>query len=230
MHPDFWHERWQRGEIGWHRDDINVHLQEHWHRVGAEPGTQVLVPLCGKTRDLLWLAAQGHPVLGVEVSAIAVEAFFSDNTLSPAVSDQGAFRRYAVDELEILCGDFFDLTPAQVSRVGAIYDRASLIALPPSMRADYAAHLKALTGPGTRGLLITLEYPQNEMAGPPFSVPEPEVQRLLGTAFDPAPLRDLDVLAEHPRFQERGLTRLRERIYLLTRRGNGPSTPSAASI
>jgi len=158
MHPDFWHERWQRGEIGWHRDDINVHLQEHWHRVGAEPGTQVLVPLCGKTRDLLWLAAQGHPVLGVEISAIAVEAFFSDNALSPAVNDQGAFRRYAVDELEILRGDFFDLTPAQVSRVGAIYDRASLIALPPAMRPLYAEHLQALTKPGTQGLLITLEY------------------------------------------------------------------------
>ena len=112
MQPEFWYERWQRGEIGWHLKEVNAHLEQHWRRLGTPAGAQVLVPLCGKTRDLLWLGAQGHRVLGVELSPIAVEAFFAENGLSPQVSAEGPFRRYQVDEIAILCGDFFHLSAA----------------------------------------------------------------------------------------------------------------------
>ena len=218
MTPDFWHERWQRGEIGWHLDEINVHLQQHWQRLDVVPHSQVLVPLCGKSRDLLWLAAQGHRVLGIEISPIAVETFFAENQLVPSVSQEGAFRRYQVDEIELRCGDFFDLPASHTTDVSALYDRASLIALPPTMRGRYAEHLSSLVQTGTKMLLITLEYAQDEMAGPPFSVTEPEVVELFRTAFDITRLNALDVLAENPRFQERGLTRLREKVYGLQRR------------
>jgi thiopurine S-methyltransferase len=213
MQPEFWHERWRRGEIGWHQDAINLHLQEHWPPPETPRDARVFVPLCGKTRDLLWLAGEGHRVLGVEISPIAVEAFFSENGLTPAVTDEPLFRRYGVDEIEILCGDFFDLVPEQLAGVDAVFDRASLIALPPETRPRYARHLQGLLAPHTRILLVTLEYEQSEMDGPPFSVTESEVAALLGGRFAITKVDELDVWAENPRFQQRGLTRLVEQVF-----------------
>jgi thiopurine S-methyltransferase len=215
MDPDFWHQRWQRGETGWHQDEINLHLQEHWSRLGVAPTEQVFVPLCGKSLDLLWLAGQGHPVLGVEISAVGVESFFRENGLKPQITDAPPFRRYRVDELTVLCGDFFALTPGHLQGVTAVFDRASLIALPPELRPRYAEHLQGLLRPETRILLVTLDYDQAEMAGPPFSVGEEEVRKLLGGRFDIRRLAELDVWAENPRFQQRGLSRLLERVYEL---------------
>jgi thiopurine S-methyltransferase len=215
VNPDFWHERWCRGEIGWHASETNVHLQEHWPRLGVAPGEPVFVPLCGKSLDLLWLAGQGHHVLGVEISGLAVDAFFSENALSAKITEEPPFLCYRAAELEILCGDFFDLTGTQLGGVTALFDRASLIAMPPESRLRYGAHLQGLLPPEARGLLITLEYDQEEMSGPPFSVEEGEVRALLGGRFDIRRLARVDVLAENQRFRERGLTRLVEQVYAL---------------
>jgi thiopurine S-methyltransferase len=213
IQPEFWHERWQRGETGWHLPEINLHLQEHWPRIGVTG--RVLVPLCGKTLDLLWLAGQGLRVLGVEISPIAVEALFRDNGLTPVVTDEPPFQRYRLDEIEVLCGDFFALNPGHVGEVAAVYDRASLIALPPDWRRRYVEHLTGLLNPTTRVLLITLDYDQVEMAGPPFSVQDSEVIALFGTRFEVRRLADLDVLGETPSLRSRGVTSLRERVYAL---------------
>jgi thiopurine S-methyltransferase len=215
MQPQFWHERWQRGETGWHLNEINLHLQGHWPRLDAQASGRVLVPLCGKTLDLLWLAGQGHRVLGVELSPIAVEALFREQGLTPQVMEEPPFRRYRVDELEVLCGDFFDLDLAHLGVVDAVYDRASLIALPPDLRPRYAERIKALIHGRTRILLITLDYDQAEMGGPPFSVQGPEVEALFGDRFDIRPLAAVDALAESPAIRARGVTRLMERVYAL---------------
>lgn len=215
MQPEFWHQRWQKGEIGWHLTEINLHLQEHWPRLGVGAGERVLVPLCGQTLDLMWLAGEGHRVLGVELSPIAVEALFRDNGLAPQVVDEPPFLRYRLDEIEVLCGDFFDLDPAHLGEVGAVYDRASLIALPPELRPRYVKHLETLICPETRGLLITLAYDQAQMAGPPFAVRETEVGALFGVRFDIQRLADVDVLAENANFRGRGVTSLREQVYAL---------------
>jgi thiopurine S-methyltransferase len=219
MTLDFWHERWQRGEIGWHLDEINLHLQEHWPRLGVDPGGRVLVPLCGKTLDLAWLVGQGQPALGVELSPIAVEALFRDQGLVPEVTDEPPFRRYRSGALEVLCGDFFDLTQTHLGALDAVYDRASLIALPPETRRRYAAHLMGLLSAETRILLITLDYDQAQMTGPPFAVAAPEVRDLFGERFEIEPLGGMDVLGENPRFRERGLERLLEQVYVLSPRG-----------
>ena len=215
MNPEFWHARWSQGEIGWHQDEINAHLQEHWTRIGTDAGARVFVPLCGKTLDLLWLAGQGHRVLGVEISPLAVDAFFAENALTPEIVEEWPFLRYRVDELEILCGDFFDLTPAHLQGVTAVFDRASLVAMPPQIRARYAEHLHSILQPESGLLLVTLEYDQAEMSGPPFSVEDAEVSALLGDHYRLDRLAELDVLAENERFRQRGLTRLLERVYAL---------------
>lgn len=215
MNPDFWHARWRQGQIGWHEAEVNVQLSEYWPRLGVGPGARVFVPLCGKSLDLLWLASEGHRVLGVEISPLAVDAFFAENALSPEVTDRPPFRRFREGEVEILCGDFFDLAATWVADITGVFDRGSLIAFPPGMRPRYAEHLLRLIGSDARILLITLEYDQAEMSGPPFSVLESEVRDLFRGRFDIDPVERKDVLAEHARFQQRGLTALVEQVYLL---------------
>jgi thiopurine S-methyltransferase len=144
MQPEFWHKRWERGEIGWHQGEINAHLRELWPALSLPRGSRILVPLCGKSLDLLWLASQGHRVLGVEISQVAVEAFFSENGLTPSIAAVPAGTSYRVDEIEILCGDFFALEPEQLGEIGAVYDRAALIAFPPEVRAAYSGRLDRL--------------------------------------------------------------------------------------
>jgi len=213
MDRDFWHERWQRNEIGFHQQEINAHLQDYWAQLAVPAGGLVFVPLCGKSRDLLWLRARGYRVLGVELSPIAVRDFFSENALTPQITRQGGFERYEADGLVILCGDFFDLTPELLQGVAGVYDRASLIALSPELRTRYAGHNAAILPAAAGTLLVTMEYPQNEMSGPPFAVREDEVRRLYEVRYTVTRLFSKDILAENPRFRERGLRALTEKVY-----------------
>lgn len=213
MDPDFWHARWRDSEIGFHQDEINLHLQGFWPQLQAPANSPVFVPLCGKSRDMLWLREQGHEVLGVEISPIAVEAFFRENGLAAVQTEQGAFIRWEFEGLAILCGDFFALQSQDLAGVGCVYDRASLIALPPAMRQRYVAQLKQVLPGRVPMLLVTLEYPQEQMDGPPFSVTEEEVQKLYTPDLQVTRLYEQSILDENPRFRARGLTRLVEKAY-----------------
>lgn len=219
MDPAFWLERWQQNQIGFHQAEINAHLQDFWGVLALPHGSSVFVPLCGKSRDMLWLRAQGHPVLGVEISPIAVNDFFRENGLVPQRRHEGAFERCTADGLEILCGDFFALTSGELAAVAGVYDRASLIALPAEMRARYARHLQHILPAAAEILLITVEYPQAQMDGPPFCVHQAEVEQLYRERYAVTVLYAKDVLAENARFRERGLSALVEKVYRLTPRG-----------
>ena len=221
MEKDFWHSRWSRNEIGFHQEEINSHLQSFWGDLSLPPDDKVFVPLCGKTRDLLWLRDRGHPVLGVELSEIAVDSFFRENGLQPRVSPQGEFKHWEADGLTVLQGDFFQLSPGHLEGVAAVFDRASLIALPASMRTRYAEKLEALLPGETEILLITLEYPQQQMDGPPFAVAEEEVISLYAGRHRVELLHTLDILAENPRFRAKGIDRLEEKVYRLSAAGKG---------
>ena len=223
MNPEFWHQRWQRGEIGWHAEDFNRHLAEHWPRLGVPASQRVFVPLCGKSLDMLWLAGRGHRVLGVELSELAARAFCEDNGLTPEIVDEPPFRRYRIDEVELLVGDFFALTPAHLDGVTACFDRASLIALPPELRPRYARHLAGLLPGGALSLLVSLDYDKSRMSGPPFAVTREEVLELFAPAFEIEPLATFDALVESPKFRERGLERMIEHVYRLRRRA-GPDS------
>ena len=217
MHEDFWQARWARDEIGFHLDEVNPYLLRYWSQLLAQPGERVLVPLCGKTLDLRWLAAQGLQVLGVELSRKAIEDFFAEQGLQPQIEEQGAFVRFRVDAIELWCGDFFALTAADVEQCHLFYDRAALIALPLEMRQRYAAHLQAILPQACRGLLVTLDYPQEQMNGPPFAVPAEQVQAFYDDCWDVRLLARDDVLGENWRFLQRGLTRLEELVFTVRR-------------
>ena len=218
MQPEFWHKRWQSNQIGFHLPEVNPYLQRFWPQLAVEDGARVLVPLCGKSLDLLWLAHQGHEVLGIELSEKAVEDFFSEHHFDPNVSEQGPFKVYRAGSIELWCGDFFKLTAGDVADCSALYDRAALIALPAAMRQQYAAHLNRIMPRESLGLLITLDYDQSQMDGPPFAVLDDEMQGLFAGFWSLKILEDQDVLSESPKFVENGVTRLEERVYRMSSR------------
>ncbi len=218
MQPEFWHKRWQSNQIGFHLPEVNPYLQRFWPQLTLEEGARVLVPLCGKSLDLLWLAHQGHEVLGIELSEKAVEDFFSEHHFDPNVSEQGPFKVYRAGSIELWCGDFFELTAGDVADCTALYDRAALIALPPAMRQQYAAHLNRIMPRESLGLMITLDYDQSQMDGPPFAVLDDEVQGLFAGFWTLKILEDQDVLSESSRFVDNGVTRLEERVYRISGR------------
>ncbi|SDH76086.1 thiopurine S-methyltransferase [Nitrosomonas sp. Nm132] len=216
MEIDYWLERWKQGEIGFHQNETNPYLRQYWQELSLAQGSQVFVPLCGKSRDMLWLHEQGHSLLGVELSAIAVHAFFEENRLSPQRVTSGKFDRYAVNGISILCGNFFDLGKDDLAKVSAVYDRASLVALPPQLRKRYVDHLVNILPAATQILFITFDYPQSEMLGPPFAVSPGEVAALYQQHAEIRLLAQIDVLAQNQRFRERGLSQLQESVFLLT--------------
>lgn len=218
MKKEFWLERWERAEIGFHQNEVNPYLRRFWRELRVARGGEVFVPLCGKSLDMVWLRQQGNFVLGVELSAIAVKDFFHEQGLSPQRVGGAHFDNLIADGMCLACGDFFDLRKNDVAQVSAVYDRASLVALPPEMRERYARHMAEILPSGTHILLIAFDYPQAEMQGPPFSVSVQEVQALYGQYADIRLRGQEDVLDQNPRFKQHGVTRMQENAFLLTLR------------
>jgi len=203
------------GEIGFHQQDFNRHMQHFIDRLGIQPRARVLVPLCGKSRDMVWLADRGYRVTGIEISERAVIDFFEENGLSREIEHKTDAVIYRGESVHLICADFFTVGREDLPHIDAVYDRASLVALPPEMRPLYALHIASLMVPGTCSLLVTLEYPQEEMRGPPFSVTRDEVLRLFAGQYGIENLHSEDCLAREPRFQKKGLSKLDEQVYLL---------------
>jgi len=219
MEHEFWHDRWHKGETGWHRSDVHPELIAQWPKLGLPAKSRVLVPLCGATLDMAWLASQGHEVIGVELSRLAIETFLERHRVRHVVMEEPGFRTYLGGRYQLWCGDLFAMPADTLAGVTAVYDRASLIAFPPEMRQRYARFLSQRLSPGTKGLLITFVYNQSEMNGPPFSVPEDEVRRLLGAHFDIEKVETRDAIDTLMR--KRGLSALAEQSYLLQRTSHG---------
>jgi len=216
MNPDFWHERWAAEQIGFHQNETNAYLERYWHKLGLSGG-RILVPLCGKSLDMLWLQRQGHAVAGIEISPLAVEAFFRESGLHPVHTEGTGYRCWSADAIDVYCGDFFALEAADIGVIDGFYDRAALVALTAPQRTAYVEHLAKLLPAQTRGLLVTLDYEQTEMGGPPFAVSPDEVDRLFAADFSVEPIHEASVLDANPAFRERGLGRLTEHVFVLVR-------------
>ena len=217
MHPEFWHQRWADNQIGFHQDVPTPLLLKHWAALGVAPGARVFVPLAGKSRDMAWLASQGHRVLGVELSQLAVEQFFAEHDLTPELEDTRYGTHYRAGGIELIVGDAFALDADLLRDCTAVFDRAALIALPPELRARYASELYARLPRGCRGLLVTLEYPQDERPGPPFSVALEEVHALYARDWNVDLLERRPIPPDHPGFVA-GVSRLDTAVYSLRRR------------
>lgn len=182
MEAEFWHERWSRGEIGFHQGEVNPLLAAHIGQLALEPGSRVFIPLCGKSLDMVWLLAQGYQVVGAELSELAVRELFKTLDIQPEVSSVGSLNHYRGAGIDIYVGDIFDLTRDVIGQVDAVYDRAAMVALPDEVRARYSAHLLQLTEVAPQ-LLITYSYDQSLLAGPPFSISAEEVGQHYGDCY-----------------------------------------------
>jgi thiopurine S-methyltransferase len=185
MNSKYWIGRWERSETGWHQTEVEPRLQEYF--VELSP-TRVFVPLCGKSLDLLWLASQGHYVIGIELSSLACETFFNENQIKYEVFQSDSFKCYQSTQITLFNGDFFNFKSSNLGKIGAVYDRAALIALPSDLRVQYARHMVNLIRSsansfGFKFLQIVLQRTPHDINGPPFSISRSELKALYGSSF-----------------------------------------------
>ena len=213
-----WSERWRAGQIGFHQATPSPLLVECWDAVGAPEGSTVFVPLAGKTVDMPWLVQHGHRVFGVELVPLAVEQFFAEQGLKPQVTHTPKGTLSRADGIELLCGDVFALDARDLAGCEAFFDRAAIIALPRGLRRRYAREVYAALPSGCVGLMVTLEYPEHQKNGPPFTVPEAEVRELFERDFTVDVLVRRDILPYQQSFRDEGVTSLHAVAYRLQRR------------
>ena len=189
MNAEFWHSRWQEKRIGFNQSAVNPLLMSYFKQLNLPAGSRVFVPLCGKSIDMAWLAAQGYDVVGVELVETAVQEFFTEQNISPTVhqhADNPAIKYYqgqlSGQTITLWVADIFALTTEDIGSVNAVYDKAALIALPADMRVQYSAQMYQLSANAPQ-FIITLTYDQSKKAGPPFSISSEQIQQYYGDNY-----------------------------------------------
>lgn len=212
MDSQFWINAWNEGRTNFHKQDYHEKLTEYFPQLNPKEGQKVLVPLCGKSKDLLWLHRLNLNVHGIELHDQAVESFFAENGLSSVQKTQDKdFTQYSHKNIVINCGDFFKFN--EKNNYDFIYDRASLVALPALMRKDYAQVIKQSLKVGGKYLLIVYEYDQSKLDGPPFSVDANEIHELYEDQFTIKLMESQRLTNEGPRFS--ALESFKQKIYIL---------------
>ena len=208
INNEFWLKKWDDGIIGFHKTSVNEKLSGFFNEVQDESTKRVYVPLCGKSIDMVWLAQQGLQVVGSEIAELAIRQFFSENEI-PFEQDG---HRFSSEQIVIENNDFYAFDPRTVGPIDAIYDRAAMVAMPTQRHAEYADRLLEILRPGGSILLVTFDYNQEQMSGPPFSIPEKHVLE----HFHKGKITKLfhqSILETEPKFQSRGLDRLTETVW-----------------
>lgn len=215
MDVDYWLDSWDKGEIGFNQSKSNPLMKEYIHRLELKKGATIFVPLCGKSIDMRWLLEAGYQVVGVEISQLAVESFFSESGLAyTSTNAESGVRIYRGEQVSVLQGDFFALSARDIGRVDAIYDKASMVAFPLAKRHAYLQQLARLTPDSPPILLIVVNYNQSKIEGPPFSWNKQALEAIFGTTYQ------LDQLAVKrrdapPSLKQRGLDEYLEEVYMV---------------
>ena len=214
MSNKLWKKVWENNQIDFHQSHTNSLLQDYWSVLALPFDAHVFVPLCGKSRDIQWLLSQNCHVMGVELSAIAVAAFFAENQLIPHKTRHGKLIRWQCDKITIYCGDFFDLKQQDLLGIVAVYDRAALLALSPAVRKRYVRHMHHILPQACPTLLLTTEYP-DEHAVDTHWVIDTEITALYETAYSIELLHGEQGFETHPGYGHSVTERTEEKVYLL---------------
>ncbi len=215
MKKEFWHKCWEKNALGFHQEQVHPFLESYLKPRLVNSNKHVFVPLCGKSLDMVWLA-EHLSVTGAELSEIACRDFFKEKNIDYQIAEKGEFKVFSFDNIQLLQGDFFKLTKEHLPRVDWVYDRAALIALPAEMQFQYVQHLSQLINAGTRLFLLTLEFPPEELSGPPFSVSPSQVNDLFsGFTVEILASREL----KNKQFAQRvfDVSKLTETLYIISR-------------
>ena len=214
MDEEFWKRCWEQDEIGFHLNKVNPVLPKYWNQLPHTSGSNVFVPLCGKSLDLIWLMKQGFYVVGVELSKLAVDAFFMEQAIKPIIQNKDEFQHYKSNQLALWCGSLFDLSGSHLENIQAVYDRGSLVALPLKMRRRYMDKLLNALPRSASWLLITFEYDENIMQGPPFNVNQSEVLGYFD-GYDVRLVGEEEMIGSMPKAQSMGLGSIRQCVYVI---------------
>lgn len=217
MEHSYWSGRWRKNKIGFHSGEADDALVQHWEKLGTEQ-TRVFVPLCGKSLDMVWLAQRGCRVTGVEFVERACREFFAEQNLNPEIETINGAKKYSSGPYEIWCADLMKLPGTVIRECGAVYDRASLVALPTGLREPYVEKIAENLRHGIKYLLVSFEYDQLAMAGPPFSIPQNEIHELYSRWFDVQLVEKTEIIQDLKKFRDRGLESLQKMMYVLTRK------------
>lgn len=213
-----WLQCWRDHRIDFHQQAVNQFLPRFWPSLELARGSRVFVPLCGKSLDMIWLAKQGHEVIGVELSSIAVRAFFRENHLKPVRRQIGQFTLWKHGKLSILCGDYFSLTGQDLGHIDTVYDRAALTALPEDIRRLYIAHLKLIVAETAKVFLLTTEDAEaKESPDEAFGVAE-EIKKLYSKDYEIDLAHVESVFEINPELPDKPPERTEYKVYRLSNR------------
>lgn len=183
MDAEFWHNLWDKNNIGFHLEDVHKLFLNNFNHLGLKKNSRVFIPLCGKTVDIKWLLDNGYRVVGVELNESAIKELFIFLNINPKIKEVGSLVLYSAENIDIFVGDIFKLNKTTLGKVDATYDRGAIVALPSEMRENYTSLLIDITEKAPQ-LIITFEYKQNLMEGPPFSVGKKQLKDYYGNDYD----------------------------------------------
>jgi len=210
---EFWQQRWVNNQTGFHEGQVNEYLEKYYSLLSLPENGSIFLPLCGKATDIIWLSKLGINVIGVECSELAVSAFFTENNLDAVITGKENFKVWSAKNITIYCGVFHELNAIWLESVTAIFDRAALVAIEQKSRSIYINKIQELC-PKANILLVSLEYDQSEMSGPPFTVTEDEITSLFKQHYSVKHIETNDILEHNDKFKERGLTSLLEKVFI----------------
>ncbi|WP_246534958.1 thiopurine S-methyltransferase [Methylomonas paludis] len=213
-----WLQFWRDRRNDFHQNKVNTLLTRFWPAFDSAPGSRVFVPLCGKSLDMLWLANQGYEVIGVELSPIAVKAFFRENRLKPERRRIGKFIVWKYERITILCGDYFALTKIDLGQVDLIYDRAALTALPEDIRSLYVAQLRLIVPEQVKVFLLTAEDHEEVISFADVSSIAAEIAVLYANDFEIELAYSESILESDPTEPDRVAELTDYKLYRLTGR------------
>ncbi len=179
-----WLRCWEEQHTDFHQSVVNPLLSKFWPSLKLIPGSRVFVPLCGKSLDMIWLAQQGHEVIGVELSPIAAEDFFQENGMLPLQQRIGRFTVWSHGRISILCGDYFSLSKTDLGAFDTVYDRAALTALPEQTRSLYVKQLGKLAPENAQIFLLTIEDAAESATLQQAMGVDTEIKALYSASFD----------------------------------------------
>lgn len=227
---------------GWHKESVHPMLRKYGGRFnfslndnenGQQQQMKVLVPLCGKTVDMHFLAKQDSvsQVFGVDGVIKALTEFSDENPeleikAVNELTKTGSYQQLVGNSISLLKGDFFALNEDDSDgKVDAVWDRASMVAIKPTLRKFYVETIGRVVKPGGSILLVTFDRrvgtDEAKSAGPPFSINEEEVRNLYNLPW----VESIELLEEvnefdanpgsRDRWEKQGLSEMFEICFLI---------------
>lgn len=169
----FWHQAWEDGRTRFHLSEYNTNLVKFFPSYSFKQKNSCLVPLCGKTLDMHFLADHFENVVGVDIVKMPLEQFFSDHQINS--HEEPKNKSINGRNITLYERDFLNDNLAELKQFDFIYDRASLVAIEPKLRPKYVQQIKNFFHQDTILHLATFER-EIHGGGPPYDLTPDEVR------------------------------------------------------